>query len=743
MAAEKLFRKIGWVGLAVVMGVLLAALQIGWCASREPEREDDGPPHPTTRAAPLAAGTSFQVARLAIPTYPYTPFLLLQYDGPYAYHKLDWASYAGAEPVSQDYVLLVMENDYVRVTLLPELGGRVYQMIFKPTGHNELYQNPVIKPTHWGPPNQEWWLAVGGIEWGLPVDEHGYEWGEPWSWSVASSTAGVTVTVQDTLARDRLRATIDLFLPSDRALLVVSPRLENPTAQALDFKYWTNAMLAPGSANTVSADLRLVFAAPEMSVHSTGDTRRFPCADPTPAGPTCTFSWPVHNGRDYSRLGNWREWLGFFEYPQAASDFMGAYDTSVDEGVARVFPPDVARGTKGFGFGWSDPIDPAAWTDDGSTYFELHGGVAPTFWDEATLDAGAALTWSEYWYPVAGIGFLSHATTEAALSVCEESGNLRVGVHSTAARADRQSALYVWDKATCEQVARMDLAAIDAAHPYLASVSMGGRAVDELAVVYADSAGRRLAGDEYPTNCLAPDPRVELLPPWVETTSFPVAWGDPADWWAGGVTNAVQFRDGYEGAWTDWLTETRAVSATFQGAHGHTYFFRARTLWGDGGEWTDEEWGQAFATVLVEPAAVLVTSRKMANGRGANSHSAWFLPGEAFSYTVLLSNTGNLAATVALTDPLPAGMSALTETFASDSGLPPGLIGDAIQWSGAVPAGESVRLTYVLSPTVDMQPGERVTNTALIAGSVMGGLERQAVAWPAWGGWLPLIIQSD
>ena len=53
------------------------------------------------------------------------------------------------------------------MTILPELGGRVYQLIYKTTGNNELYQNPVIKPTHWGPLKREenWWLAVGGIEW--------------------------------------------------------------------------------------------------------------------------------------------------------------------------------------------------------------------------------------------------------------------------------------------------------------------------------------------------------------------------------------------------------------------------------------------------------------------------------------------------------------------------------------------------------------------------------------------------
>lgn len=66
---------------------------------------------------------------------------------------LDRAAYnaSGPTPALERYTLLVLENDYLRVTVLPELGGRVYQMVFKPTGHNELYQNPVIKPTPWGP----------------------------------------------------------------------------------------------------------------------------------------------------------------------------------------------------------------------------------------------------------------------------------------------------------------------------------------------------------------------------------------------------------------------------------------------------------------------------------------------------------------------------------------------------------------------------------------------------------------
>ncbi len=157
-----------------------------------------------------SAGGLFYTTTITIPTYPYTTCLSSAYDPLYniTYPKLDGNSYNPWGKVPVAYELLVLENDYLLVTLLPQLGGRVYRMIYKPTGHNELYQNPVIKPTHWGPPQQGWWLAAGGLEWCLPVDEHGYEWGQPWSWSAITSTAGVTVTLRDTLASDRIRAAI-------------------------------------------------------------------------------------------------------------------------------------------------------------------------------------------------------------------------------------------------------------------------------------------------------------------------------------------------------------------------------------------------------------------------------------------------------------------------------------------------------------------------------------------------------
>ncbi len=93
----------------------------------------------------------------------------------------------------------------------------------------------------------------------------------------------MTVTVRDSAASDRLRAVIDLFLPADRGYLVVRPHLQNPMATALGYKFWLNAMLAPGADNRPSADLEFIFNAAEVAIHSTGDDRLPGHTKPLPA----------------------------------------------------------------------------------------------------------------------------------------------------------------------------------------------------------------------------------------------------------------------------------------------------------------------------------------------------------------------------------------------------------------------------------------------------------------------------
>ena len=399
------------------------------------------PPTATPAASPAptvvtAPAVSYRVTEIVIPTYPYTPFLRSAIDpaaGEFPLTLLDRAAYEASNPrpAPVTYRLLVLENRYLRLSLLPELGGRVYECIFKPTGHNEFYRNPVIKPTNWGPPSPpypagaNWWLAAGGLEFGFPVEEHGYLWSQRWGYDPVTNPDGSVTVLLFTGDFTRPYVAVAVTLPADAAYFTVSPTITNPNAAAFRIKWWVNAMLAPGAANAPGPDLRFIFPAGEVTVHSSGD--------PTLPCPGQPLPWPIYQGRDLARLGNWRQWLGFFQRPAAAGGFAGVYDTAADEGMVRVYPADVARGVKGFGMGWQDPIDWRNWTDDGSGYVELHGGLAPTFDDWYELAPGGQVSWRETWYPAAGIGGVVYADAVAALNLAPAGNALRVGVFPTAA----------------------------------------------------------------------------------------------------------------------------------------------------------------------------------------------------------------------------------------------------------------------------------------------------------------------
>lgn len=709
--------------LACVSGLLGLAGLLAWADSAAPQGDEV--------AVPLARapGTAtIYTTTVTLATYPYADCLLLPKIGVASvpYQALNWECLAAAgPPVSQTYRLLVLSNDYLTATVLPELGGRVYELIFKPTGHNELYRNPVLKPTRWGPLEQGWWLAAGGLEWGFPTDEHGYEWGVPWRYQVIRGTAGVTLTLRDSDAVNRPTVAVTLHLPADEAALVVRPQIRNTTAAAVDVKYWTDAMLAPGAANSPTADLHFLFPGEQVLVHSTGD------ADLPQAGEL--MGWPIHGGRDYSRLGNWNRWLGFFEAPQAHGPYTGVYDTAADEGVLRVFPATVARGSKSFAVGWKDPLPSGWWTDGGSGYVELHGGLAPTFWDAVTLSAGQVISWTEVWYPLAGLGGVSAAGEKAALRLEREGDTLALGLHTPAAHPYVD--LYLW-KADCTTLGHWRLVGVDPAHPVRFTVPAAGSTPDDLSLV-AFAADGGLLGGVNPGDCLPPSATVEPLPFYVTTPAFTVTWRG-RDVWSGIRDYDVQYRAGYAGEWVDWLTGTTAHSATFPGEPGQTFFFRARARdkAGNVAAFGDQEWGQAFTSVLLTPAPVLVTSRKLV----APTLLDW---GQSITYTVILSNTGNLTATTfALTDYLPATLALVSGTLEADACSHLVWSEDVMTCRGMLPPAEELRLTFVMTPTSTTPAGVPLINTAWMVADGVAPLVRRATITYWHYLYLPLLVKD-
>jgi hypothetical protein len=117
------------------------------------------PPTPTTPPPtltpappqPQAAGVTMREGQVTIPTYPYANFVgearSEAFNMPYP--VLDRGAYEASGPAPSDatYRTFVVENEYLKLTFLPDVGGRLYSVVYKPTGHRVTYRNPVLKPS--------------------------------------------------------------------------------------------------------------------------------------------------------------------------------------------------------------------------------------------------------------------------------------------------------------------------------------------------------------------------------------------------------------------------------------------------------------------------------------------------------------------------------------------------------------------------------------------------------------------
>jgi hypothetical protein len=375
---------------------------------------------PSAAPWPIVGSTAPTVRETTITlnTYDYEPALLptTSDDPAYPYPRLDQNQVGPPSPRS--YRALVLENRYLELTVLPELGGRIYRWIDKTGGKNLFYQNPVIKPTSWG--YRGWWLATGGMEWALPVEEHGLSEATPWDYAVTVDAGSAAVTVSDIEKHSGLVCAVTIRLDEDHSYFSLQPQITNPTSSTVRYEFWLNGMFGLG-AQQVGPGLEFVLPITQVVVHSTGD-ETLPNAGEV-------ISWPIYQGRDLSDYGAWRKYLGVFAYPAAGADFMGAYNHTTGLGVVRIFPHEVARGAKIFGPG---DIDPGVWTDDGSSYVELWGGLAPTFGDTVALEPGKSVTWQEHWYAIPCMGGFAYANDMAALDLSLTESTVEVAAAVTA-----------------------------------------------------------------------------------------------------------------------------------------------------------------------------------------------------------------------------------------------------------------------------------------------------------------------
>ncbi len=349
----------------------------------------------------------------------------------YAYELTDFntiklGSYDAATTASRTFDTWILENEYLEVTLLPDFGGRILSMVYKPTGHELLYRNPVGVPYqidtgvfYW-----DWLMVYGGIFPTFPEPEHGKAWFLPWEFEIVEETRD-RVTVAMSFLDDLdypfapgrydgdatgLELTYFVTLEAGRAALDTEIVLRNPTARPVSYEYWTTATLAPGSDPSdpkATANTEMVAPVDLIFVPSFWDVV---AAQEEPFGLNDVYRFDT-----LRRFGNWADMGIAYAFPDmGGASFWGAIDHDSGEGIFRVADNSVTPGLKLWTWGYDRAVstDPYAGPNEARPYVELWAGVTRQFFMKAELAPGDELRIPETWLPSVGLEGVTHANRD-------------------------------------------------------------------------------------------------------------------------------------------------------------------------------------------------------------------------------------------------------------------------------------------------------------------------------------------
>jgi hypothetical protein len=328
--------------------------------------------------------------------------------------------------VDQMLAAIVLENDWVKVTLLPEVGGRVASIFYKPTGHEELYLNPVGAPYGYmsGAFFYNWLMVYGGISPTLPEAEHGKAWLLPWSVTVTDQTPDhVSVKMSFTDNIDATSVTPSKFnygntgiqcdatvtLYRDRSSLDFAVQLTNTRSSDVNYEYWTCTTLAPGSdPSNPNAPGNTEIIAPISQIQTNwGGWLSGPMVRP----------WD----QSLSLFSNWQDMGIIYAYPAAVEPFWGVINHDAHEGIFRIAENSMTPGLKMWTWGYQQSqIDPTAMQNAANgarPYIELWGGVSHQFFTPTTLAASASKQWTESFLPTVGLDQVTAASADGAAHV--------------------------------------------------------------------------------------------------------------------------------------------------------------------------------------------------------------------------------------------------------------------------------------------------------------------------------------
>ncbi len=350
---------------------------------------------------------------ITLPTYPWEPedvnphFPELGGRIIYPYTMQDNLS---SKKVDRTYRALFLENEYLKVTCLPELGGRIHSVFDKTSNEEMFHLNRVIKPGLIAMRGA--WIS-GGIEWNPGPHGHTVTIVSPVDARLMEGDDGsASLVVANTDKILGTRWTVELTLRPGRAYLDERIRIVNPTDGMHPYYFWNN------TAFPCREGTRYIYP---MSLGTDHNGREF-------------FNWPIHEGRDMTWLKNYEDMTSTFAY-RCVYDFFGAYDVDADRGIVQYADHNILPGKKAWTWGQADfgLVSQESLTDEDGPYIEVQTGPLPTQSDYEFLAPRRQVAWREWWYPVHGLGDgFEYATADVAVQSYRNDGRLEFRVLATA-----------------------------------------------------------------------------------------------------------------------------------------------------------------------------------------------------------------------------------------------------------------------------------------------------------------------
>jgi hypothetical protein len=373
---------------------------------------------PLTLMAGLAARAEAGKAtvreyRRTFRTYPFSdPDPIAHASRIYPYFRFDGYT---DRPVEREWTVVELENAWIRVTVMPEIGGKVWTAVEKSTGKPFLYGNSVVKfrdVAMRGP-----WTS-GGIEANYGIIGHTPNCATPVDYLTRENpdgSASVVIGVLDLLTRTPWR--LEVTLPADKAYFTTTSLWHNQTPLEQPYYTWMNAGFK------AAGNLQFVYPGTHYIGHG-GE------ASPWPIDPKTGRDLSFYERNDFGSYKSYHV-LG------READFWGAYWYDDDFGMGRFAPRDEKLGKKIWIWGLSRQgmIWEKLLTDTDGQYVELQSGrsfnqaaedsTRTPFKHRGFLPYGTD-TWTEYWFPVKGTKGLVAASPLGGLNVVRREGGLEV-----------------------------------------------------------------------------------------------------------------------------------------------------------------------------------------------------------------------------------------------------------------------------------------------------------------------------